>query len=336
MTRREVVKIVLDGGRPPYVPWHCDFTVEAGARLAERLGTADLDEAIGNHILELGDPIGYVEPLGNQRFRDPFGVVWNRTVDKDIGVVEGVVLAEPSLAGYRFPDPTASFYFDGVAERIAARPGRFRVYCIGFSLFERAWTLRGLENLLVDFVENPGFVDDLFDAICDFNIAMAGKALEYGIDAIYFGDDWGKQSGLIMGPRHWRRYLRPRLERMYAVAKGAGKYQCIHSCGDVRQVLPDLVELGVDCINPFQPEAMPVREVLGAYRGRVAFYGGLSTQHTLPFGDVQEVRRKTRELLELGAGGGLIFAPSHAVVRDTPVENMLAFLEELQAQSRPV
>lgn len=332
MTRRDVVKIVLDGGRPPYVPWHCDFTVEAGARLAERLGTPDLDEAVGNHLLELGDPIGYVEPLGGARFRDPFGVVWNRSVDKDIGVVDGVVLTEPSLAAYRFPDPTAPYYFEGVAGKIARHGDRFRVYCIGFSLFERAWTLRGIENLLVDFVENPGFVDDLLDAICDFNIALARKALEYEIDAIHFGDDWGQQSGLIMGPRHWHRFLRPRLERMYEVAKGAGKYQSIHSCGDIRPVLPDLIELGVDCINPFQPEAMPVREVLSAYRRRVAFYGGLSTQRTLPYGDVDEVRWKSEELLELGAGGGLIFAPSHAVVRDTPTENMLAFLEVLKTQ----
>jgi uroporphyrinogen decarboxylase len=332
MTRREVVKIVLDGGRPPYVPWHCDFTVEAGARLSECLGTTDLDEAVGNHFLELGDPIGFVEPLGEGRFRDPFGVVWNRNVDKDIGVVDGVVLAEPTLARYRFPDPTASYYFHGVAEKIATRGDRFRVYCIGFSLFERAWTLRGIENLLVDFVENPGFVDDLFDAICDWNIELARKALEYDIDAIYFGDDWGQQTGLIMGPRHWRRFIRPRLARMYDVAKSAGKYQCIHSCGDVRPVLPDLIELGVDCINPFQPEAMPVRELLGTYRGRVTFYGGLSTQRTLPYGDVDEVRRKSRELLELGAGGGLVFAPSHAVVRDTPTGNMLAFLDELRSQ----
>jgi uroporphyrinogen decarboxylase len=155
--------------------------------------------------------------------------------------------------------------------------------------------------------------------------------LTYDIDAIYYGDDWGQQRGLILGRRLWNEFLRPRVQRMYQLTQQAGKYQVIHSCGDIAELIGDLIELGVDCINPFQPEVLDVAALLPKYRGRVAFHGGLSTQQTLPCGTADDVRRETRRLLELGRDGGYIFAPAHAVAADTPLENILAFLEELHA-----
>lgn len=332
MTKREVVKAALDGRRPPYVPWECGFTTGPRAVLRDYFGTEDIDAAIDNHFVELGHAIGYVEPVGNGRFRDSFGVIWDRTVEQDIGMVEGTVLARPTLRGYRFPDPLEAPHFRQIPAKLAAKGDGFRVFSIGFSLFERAWTLRGMENLLADFHLNPSFVDDLLDAIAEHNIAQARKALEYDIDAIYYGDDWGQQRGLIMGPKLWRRFLAPRLERMFEVTKLAGRYQLIHSCGDIRSLVDDLIGMGVDCINPFQPEAMNVREMLETYRGRVAFHGGLSTQRTLPYGSPQDVRRDTAGLLELGREGSYIFAPSHDVKEDTPLENILAFLDVLRSQ----
>ena len=332
MTKREVVKAALEGQKPPYVPWECGFTTGPLAALREHFGTEDVDGAIDNHFLELGHAIGYVEPVGEGRFRDSFGVIWDRRVEPDIGNVEGTVLLEPTLRGYRFPDPLEAPHFREIPDKLAAKGDHFRVFSIGFSLFERAWTLRGMENLLADFHLNPGFVDDLLDAIVEHNLAQARKALEYDIDAIYCGDDWGQQRGLIMGPKIWRRFLRPRLERMFAVTKQADKYQFVHSCGDIHTLIDDLVEIGVDCINPFQPEALNVRETLAKYRGKVAFHGGLSTQHTLPHGSPEDVRRDTAELLALGRDGGYIFAPSHDVKEDTPLANILAFVDVLQSQ----
>jgi uroporphyrinogen decarboxylase len=332
VTKREVVAEVLSGRKPPYVPWHCGFQKTPLAKLMAHLGTDEWETAIGNHFLKLGHSTGYVTPIGGERYRDPFGVVWNRTFDKDIGVIEGAVLPEPTLAGYTLPDPEDDLYFRDIPEKVAKRGDCFRLYCIGFSLFERAWSMRGFENLLLDFYENPQFVHDLLDAICDYNIARVRKALTFDIDGVYFGDDWGQQSGLIMGPKLWRQFLRPRLERMYAVAKSAGKFQLIHSCGDIRSLIDELSSIGVDCINPFQPEALPVFELLEKYRGKVAFHGGLSTQRTLPQGTVADVRRETRALLDAGRDGGLIFAPAHAVSGDTPLENMQAFLDEVRNQ----
>ena len=207
-----------------------------------------------------------------------------------------------------------------------------RVFNIGFSLYERAWTLRGMGNLMLDFIENPGFVRELMGAIADYNIAQIRKALEYDIDAVHFGDDWGQQCGLQTGLAFWREFIYPQLKRMYGVVKDAGKFVSIHSCGDVDELFDDLIGIGLNCFNPFQPEVMDVEALLKKYRGRLAFYGGLSTQRTLPYGTPQDVRNETRWLLELGRQGGYIFAPAHSVQGDVPLENMLAFIETVRRQ----
>jgi uroporphyrinogen decarboxylase len=332
MTKREVIRMVLEHRRPPYVPWSFSFTYEAQEKLAAHYGRDELDDVLAPHLLGLGSGIGFFEDLGNDRFRDVFGVTWDRTVDKDIGNVVGRGLPEPTLAGYAFPDPNAARLYQGIPQTIARHGDLFRVYNIGFSLYERAWTLRGMENLMMDFVENPAFAHELLGAIADYNLAVVANALKYDIDAVYFGDDWGQQLGLQMGPRLWREFIFPQVRRMYAAVKSAGKFVFIHSCGDVDELFDDLIGIGLDCFNPFQPEVMDVADLLNRYRNRLTFHGGLSLQKTLPFGTPDDVRRETRWLLGLGRAGGYIFAPAHAVEGDVPLANMIAFIEEAQRQ----
>jgi uroporphyrinogen decarboxylase len=331
MTKREVVKLVLDGERPPYVPWQIGLTVEARAKLRDHFRT-DLEEVLDNHYVRLGNDIGFFDDLGDNRVRDVFGVVWDRTIDKDIGNVEGTVLPRPTLAGYEFPDPLDERFFADIPAKIRAYADRFRVYQIGFSLYERAWTMRGMSNLMMDFYDHPAFVRELLNAIADYNLAQVKEALTHDIDAVYFGDDWGMQRGLQMGPASWRKFILPVLGRMYGFVRNAGKYVMIHSCGDVDELFDDLVEIGLNCFNPFQPEVMDVALLMRQYRGRLAFHGGLSTQRTLPYGTAQEVRRETERLLVLGRDGGYVFGPAHDVEGDVPLENMLAFVETIQAQ----
>jgi len=333
MTKREVVRVTLEGQRPPYTPWSFDFTYEAQEKLVRHFGIKDLTDPVGNHIVGLGSDIGFFRDIGHDRFQDVFGVVWDRTIDKDIGNVEGQVLPEPTLAGYEFPDPLDARFFDDIPGKISLYGDRFRVFQIGFSLYERAWTLRGLEPLMMDFIDHPRFVHELLNTIADYNIAQARKALEYDIDAVYFGDDWGQQRGLQMGPQTWREFILPVLRRMYSVVRDAGKFVMIHSCGDVDELFDDLIDAGVNCFNPFQPEVMDVDSLLPRYRGRLAFHGGLSTQRTMPFGTVDEVRAETRRLLELGREGSYILAPAHDVEGDVPLENMLDVIDEVQGQA---
>jgi uroporphyrinogen decarboxylase len=113
--------------------------------------------------------------------------------------------------------------------------------------------------------------------------------------------------------------------------RAAGKFQMIHSCGDVDELFDDLTALGLNCFNPFQPEVMDTTALLEHYRGRLAFHGGLSTQRTLPSGTEEDVRHESRRLLNAGRSGGYIFAPAHAVESDVPMANILAFIEEAHA-----
>jgi uroporphyrinogen decarboxylase len=310
------------------------FTKEAKEKLLGHYGCADVEVPLENHLVKLGSDMGFFTDLADNRVQDVFGVVWDRSVDKDIGNVEGFVLPEARLNGYRFPNPLDHRFFADIPEKLARFPDRFRVFQIGFSLYERAWTLRGMANLMMDFHDHPQFVHELFSAIADYNVAQVREALKHDIDAVYFGDDWGQQHGLQMGPRKWREFILPQLKRMYGVVRAAGKFVMIHSCGDVDELFDDLLAAGLNCFNPFQPEVMDVYSLLPRYRGRLAFHGGLSTQRTLPFGTPDDVRRETRRLLELGAEGGYIFAPAHDVEGDVPLENMLAMIEVLQQQTR--
>jgi uroporphyrinogen decarboxylase len=332
LTKREIIHLVLNGQKPPYVPWSCGFTQEARERLLTHYGEGDLEDALQNHLLKLGSDIGFFTNLGQYRVQDVFGVTWDRSVDRDIGNVEGYMLTGPSLKGYQFPDPLDRRFFADIPALIKKYPDRFRVFQIGFSLYERAWTLRGMQNLLMDFLDHPAFVHELLDAIAEYNIAQVREALKYDIDAVYFGDDWGQQRGLQMGPRLWRKFIYPVLKRMYGVVRDSGKYVFIHSCGDVDELFDDLIDIGLNCFNPFQPEVMNVPALYKRYRGRLVFHGGLSTQKTLPFGSLEDVRAETRRLLEMGREGGYIFAPAHDVEGDVPLENMLAFIELIQNQ----
>lgn len=333
MNKREIVTKALNFQEIPWVPWHFKFTLEAKEKLLIYLNGRDTEEYLQNHLLELGDDVGFFEYLGDNLYKDVFGVIWDRSIDKDIGNVKGSLLTEPTLKGYSFPNPRDERYFKDIPGRIEKYGNRFRLYALGFSLFERAWTMRGMENLLMDFCVNPGFVHELMNTITDYNLTQIDEALKYDIDGIELGDDWGQQRGLIMGYDMWREFIYPYLKKTYKFIRDRDKYVFIHSCGDVDELFDDLIEIGVDCFNPFQPEVMDVRSLLKQYHKKLSFWGGLSIQRILPFGTVSEVEAESASLLEAGKRGGYIFAPSHAVEGDTPVENIVAFIETAKSQA---
>lgn len=331
ITRRERLLTALAHQQPDVTPWQIDLTSEAHEATARFLGDPDFVAKIGNHLAHVGD--GWFEDLGQHRWRDNFGVVWNRSIDRDIGNVETLLLPEPDMRLYRFPTPDTERNGRRIEQMLAESEGVFSAGGIGFSMFERAWTLRGMENLLMDMVLAPAFVDELLDGILEYNLVALDHMLQYPVDCIRFGDDWGQQHGLIMGPRLWRRFIKPRVAAMYERVKLAGKFVMQHSCGDIAEVFPDLIDMGLDVFNTFQPEVMDVDRIKREYGRHLSFYGGISTQQVLPRIAPEDVRAHVMDMIaRIGKDGGYMVAPTHAIPRDVPPETIVAFIEAVQAQ----
>lgn len=330
MTERERVLAAIRHEETDIIPYQLDLTEEVYQRLIKYFNDKDFFEKTGSHLAQERNES--FEVLSETKFRDMFGVVWNREQEGDFGIVDDYILKEPEFGSYRFPEPNEKLIREK-CERLEKQKNKFRMYIIGFSLFERAWTLRSMPELLIDFKINKDFANDLLDRIVEYNISVVDIVAQYDIDCIFYGDDWGQQRGLIMGPDLWREFIKPRLKIMYDRAKEHGMYVAQHSCGDISDVFSDLIELGLDIYNTFQPEIYNIEKMKKIYGDKVTFYGGISTQTLLPNATPEKVKEETRRLMNLlGKGGGYIVAPTHAMPNDIPTENILAFLEAVQNQ----
>lgn len=335
MTRRERVIEAVRHKETDFVPYNITFTPPARDKMARLLGDRDFEAKIGNHIAAArydGFP-RELEP-GSGFWEDDFGVVWNRNgTDRDAGVLQNLVLARPDMDDYKFPKPDVPRMRGEYERLLESCQDRFRLCAVGYALFERAWTLRGMANLLQDMLLEPAFVDSLLEAVAGHNLKVIDAALEYDIDGILFHDDWGQQTGLIMGARLWRRYIKPHVAGMYERVKRKGKLVFQHSLGDTRDILPDLIEMGLDVYGPLQPDICNPERTKREFGRSLAFWGGISAHKLLPFASSDEVRRVARETLRLmGKGGGYIAAPTRDVPRDVPVENVEALIEAFQNQ----
>jgi len=334
LNNRNRVIATLNHQQPDQIPYHIDFTQKAHAKMVAFYGDPHFASRLGNCLTRLEcEPADSWKEVEPDIWEDQFGVRWDRTIDKDIGTVCNQLVTPQNLDDYPFPDPDDPSRYAGYEEVLREKGDRFVVVSLGFSLFERAWTLTGMENLLVAMVSNKPFVHDLLDRILDFNLRIIERACAFDIDAMRFGDDWGMQTGLLMGPRLWREFIKPRIRQMYGPVKAKGKFVFIHSCGKVDEIFPDLIECGLDVFNPFQPEVMDVFDVKRRYGERLSFFGGISTQRTLPYETADQVKLKVRRLLEVvGQKGGYIAAPAHAIPPDARPENIAAMIEVLQNQ----
>jgi uroporphyrinogen decarboxylase len=229
------------------------------------------------------------------------------------------------------PDPHDPLRWRGFKEIAETVTDRYLLISFSSPLFQRAWFLRGMENLMLDMIEHPNFVHSLLDRLMDFSIQICRKVIRLCADGIFFLDDYAQQTGMLFSPDMFRSYIAPRLGQIFAVAKGGGLDVFFHSCGNVSAVLEDIKALGVNVFNPFQPEVMDVAELAHQFKGRLAFYGGISTQQTMPFGKPDDIRREILAMNDLFRNiGGYIAASAHALQKDVPVENVLTFIEAVK------
>ena len=333
MTNRENVLMALSHKQPDRCPYHISFTQVAKKKMAEFYGDSNFEAKLGNCLTELStayDEFIEVEP---DIWQDKFGVKWNRSIDKDIGVVCNCLVGPDNIDDYQFPDPDEQAVYDKIAAQINAESDTLRVLGLGFSLYERAWTLAGIENVIMEMVADKKFINDLLDRVLEFNLRVIDNACRLDIDAMRFGDDWGQQTGLIMGAGLWREFIKPRVRQMYSAVKARGKFVFIHSCGKVEEIFQDLIECGVKVFNPFQPEVMDVFEIKKKFGDRLSFFGGISTQRTLPFGTAEQTKDEVRRLIDgIGKNGGYIASPAHAIPADAKAENIATMIEVLQNQ----
>jgi len=240
---------------------------------------------------------------------------------------------EANLYSFPFPDPHDERLFEGIDENLARHSDRYAFFDLSATMFERAFSLRGFQQVLEDMYLNPEFLHKLFDRILEFDLACLEKGLAYPVDGVRFGDDWGTQNGLLMSPASWREFLKPRMKILIERCRKAGKTVMLHSCGNITDIIPDLIEIGLTIYETFQPEAMDVRKIKEEYGKDLSFWGGVSMQKVLAYGTPEEVVAEIEQKCELlGKDGGYICGPSHTVTVDVPLKNTLAMMQTLKNQ----
>lgn len=332
MTPREIVLEQVRHRETVPVPWTLSLDEDVEARLTRHYGSESWRERI----------IPYIRPCcsvdrrrkkecGENRARDAWGNTWR--TDGRPHHVERPCLPDPSLGGYRFP--AATEFLDPemktrARRELAKNPGSFSTINFGCGIWEAAWSMRGMENALADCLAEPAFFEELIDRLAGILLAQVEFFRDIPADAFFFSDDWGYQRGVMIGPERWRRFFKPRYARIYEEARAQGKIVISHCCGSVAEIMPDLVEIGLDVLESVQPEArgMNPYELKKEWGDKIAFWGCLGSQGTIPRGTPAEIRAEVSKLRRvMGAGGGFILAPAKSLQPETPTGNAVAVFE---------
>lgn len=265
---------------------------------------------------------------------DEWGVLWRGSgfhhfthIQSPLRNVQGFA----RLQEYPWPDLDQPYRFDGVSEQVAQlhRQG-FAVAAFAGSVFEQSWYVRGMEQLMMDMAAEPEIAHYFFERTATFQRHAAVMFARAGVDIIITGDDVAGQNGLLISLETWREFLKPRLAATVRAVKAANPdtFVFYHCDGNIEPAIPELIEIGIDILNPVQPECMEPALIKQRYGDRLSFWGTVSVQRTMPLGTPAEVRAEVRaRIRDVGCGGGLILAPAHVLGPETPWENIVAFFE---------
>ncbi|MDP6776604.1 MAG: uroporphyrinogen decarboxylase family protein [Candidatus Latescibacteria bacterium] len=360
MTRRERIHATLNHERPDRIPttyaargevdrllmshYGVDSIVEVNrlmgadgwAGAGVRLDFSDFQERT-NGTLEgdcpyAGQDFIFHDPV---TFEDAWGVVRRKGKDgKYVEWLSGPLTDAEDPDEWEFPSFDRIVEPPDLAERVQRLKDQDLWVSAGVTMpYKTAWELRGMENLLSDYLLNPSYVERLYDKIFGLNGEMLIRATRAGVDMIGIGGDIAMQDRLIMSPESWRKIDKPRLANMIGRCKEINPdlHVKIHSDGDLWEIMEDLIEVGFDVIDPIQPECMNPLEVKEKYGDRIVLHGCGSVQHTIPFGTVDEVREEVITLIEkCGYNGGLVIRASNVIPFDAPTENIVTFFETVR------
>jgi uroporphyrinogen decarboxylase len=341
MQARERVKRALDHlpplDRVPIFMWfHPDTAARLGRMLEIPAGL--VGDAMGNDIRQTWvnnnfAMEGIVHSADGQSHIDPWGITWVREYGfNQIARYPLQGRSHEEVLAYAFPYPALPDLFQAMDAAAASRGDYFLGCDVSPCVFEMYWRLRGMEDALLDMVEAPSLAAEMFERCAGFAAALAQEALRrYPLDWLWTGDDVASQTALMISPRIWRKMVKPALARVFAAGKTRGLPVAYHCCGALRPIIPDLIEIGMDVLNPVQANCpgMDIFDLRREFGQHITFMGGLDTQYLLPRGTEREVRAAVRALLDfMHPGGGYILAASHTIPPETPDENIFALYAE--------
>jgi uroporphyrinogen decarboxylase len=317
------------------IPTQINYTADLGQKIAKyfEISVDDLPTFLGNHMVRVD--IEYPTKLsqdGRVKF-DWWGVGFD--VEEE-GYFASVNPLEKSkdLDSYPWPDPHELDLLQKAKRILELDSGQlFIAPNFGFALFERAWSLRGLDTFMMDLALDPEFAEALLDRILEIQLVLIHRFIDLGVDGGYFGDDYGAQKNMLISPKMWRKFIKPRLAQMFVPFRYAGLPIMMHSDGQIQEIIPDLIEIGLTALNPVQPEVLDHTWLRKTFGDKLAYYGGISTQTVLPNGSPADVEQAVNDCLQHLApdGTGLIIAPSHRMLTDIPMENINVLLDAFKA-----
>lgn len=354
MTSRERVLAAMRHRTPDRTPFDFSwgFAPAQLVRFQRQTGATDPDDYFGADTRLLRpaptrldtDFSTYLGPLPPGAHVDEWGIGRRPSASTDAAHahLDGFIypLAGPSSApdalDYPLPDLDADYRYEDFRSRVTGVQSRgiAALAVMDCTIFEVAWYMRSMERLLLDFADASPFATTLLDRITAIREVQARRYAESGADVICLGDDVGTQRGMLMSVRMWRTWLKPRLARVIAAAKAVRQDVLVffHSDGNVTAIVEDLVEIGVDILNPVQPECMSPVALRQQFGDRLCLWGTVGTQTTFPFGSPDDVRREVRTRIDtVGRSGGLFLAPTHLIEPEVPFANIVAFVEAVKA-----
>jgi uroporphyrinogen decarboxylase len=294
--------------------------------LADALGDDIRQTWVGNnHAME-----GIVHEHDGESHTDAWGIGWVKQGPFNQVRTSPLAGADDSaIAAYRFPYGETERLLSNMLTVINSGNGRFIGCDISPCLLELLFRIRGMEETLMDIASEPGRARFLLGEARAFAVHLATEACDrFPLDWLWTGDDVGGQRSMMVSPGCWRDMIRPHLAAIVEVGKSRGLTVAYHSCGAIRPIIPDLIEIGLDVLNPIQCNCpgMDPLELKREFGRSLTFMGGVDTQELLPGGTAEEVYRTTRRLVEgmTSDGGGFILAASHSVPPETPLANIFA------------
>ncbi len=340
MTSKQRVHAALKREPVDRIPIFMWFHPETAVRLAELLEIPPcyVAEAMGDDVRQtwVGNNYameGIVHQSDGETHVDDWGIEWIKQGPfNQIKTYPLLNATAEEILHYQFPHEKIESLLKNMAQVMAQAEHYFIGCDVSPCLFEMICRLRGMENAIVDLVDDSDISSTLLEKSANFAIELSETACDrFELDWLWTGDDVGGQRAMIMSPQYWREQIRPHLQKIFEVGKSRGLWVAYHSCGAIRPIIPDLIEMGLDVLNPIQcncPGMDPI-ELKKDFGKHLTFMGGVDTVDLLPNGSVADVRRETEKLIEAmtSDGGGFILAASHTVPPETPMENIFAMYE---------